>query len=190
MIKAIIFDCFGVLTTDLLMEFTSTLPANVMSGVHELIHKRSSGQLSRDKFVNELSFLTNHSKHEINKVTTPGGVKNIKLLKLIEDLKNNKYKIGLLSNVGSDWVKKEFLTDIEQKLFDDILLSYEVNLIKPDPLIFKLAAERLDVKTNECVLIDDIESYCLAAKKEGMQTITYKTFENTKQELESILSNQ
>ncbi len=188
MIKAVIFDCFGVLTTDLLMEFTASLSEEIMPRIHEIIHKRGAGLISREEFVDSLTEITGQSREYIETVSRPGGIKNVKLLAYIRKLKSKGLKIGLLSNVGSNWVRDEFLTNKEQKLFNDILLSYEVNLVKPDPEIFNLAAERLRVDIAETILIDDIERYCQAAKSEGMQAIVYKNFPQMKRELEKLLA--
>jgi epoxide hydrolase-like predicted phosphatase len=188
MIKAIIFDCFGVLTTDLLMEFTRTLPEAVMPEVHDTIHQRSSGILSKEEFVDQLTRLTGQDKKKITEVTRPGGHKNEELFRYIKELKGQGYQIGLLSNVGSNWVREEFLSKEELKLFDDILLSYEVNLVKPDPKIFQLAAKRLGVDMKETVLVDDIDRYCGSARAEGMKAIVYQNFEQTKQDLQKLLA--
>ncbi len=190
MIKAVIFDCFGVLTSDIWREYTITLPADVKEEVHGFNQARGAGQLSRKEFIANVAKAAGRSIDHIEKVSNPAGnSKNVLLMDYIRELRQKRYRIGLLSNVGSNWIRDSFLTPEEEELFDDILLSYEVNLTKPDPRIYHLAAERLGVSPNGCVLIDDIEPYCQAARKEGMQAIVYKNFIQMKQELSGLLNS-
>ena len=69
--------------------------------------------------------------------------KNTELLDYIRTLKPT-YKIGLLSNVSSNWIHT-FLTKPELDLFDDLVLSFEVGMTKHDARIFSLTSGRLGV---------------------------------------------
>ena len=63
-----------------------------------------------------------------------------------------KYKVGLLSNAWNDLrqvMQERFDFD---GLFDDLVISAEVGLAKPDPRIFHLAVERLGVQPAEARL--------------------------------------
>jgi putative hydrolase of the HAD superfamily len=83
-------------------------------------------------------------------------VKNDVLLDYIRELKKS-YKIGMLSNVANNWIRDYFLTEDEQALFDEMIMSFEVGMTKPDPRIFLLACDRLRVGPHEAVLVDDVE---------------------------------
>lgn len=189
MIKAVIFDCFGVLTTDTWKEFVGTLPESQRQEASSLNRAYDANQLSKEQFLQAIEDLTGKLpkfvEHQLDNET----VKNDELLAYAKELQAH-YKIGLLSNIATNWIREKFLTPEEQKIFSDFVLSYEVNLAKPDPKIFELAAERLGVAPEDCVLIDDIELYCTVAKEVGMQTIQYRDFRSTKAELELILSEK
>jgi 2-haloacid dehalogenase len=58
-------------------------------------------------------------------------------------------------------------------LFDDIVLSGEVKLIKPDAAIFKLLLKRIGKPAEECLLIDDSEINTSVAQGLGFVTIHY-----------------
>lgn len=60
------------------------------------------------------------------------------------------------------------------RLFDDIIVSGEVGLIKPDPAIYDLTLRRIGYHASECVFIDDSEANCRAAKDKGLVTILFK----------------
>jgi epoxide hydrolase-like predicted phosphatase len=188
MTKAIIFDCFGVLTVDLWKEFMSTLTDDQKRAAHLINHAYDRGEITQPEFIKQVEDLTGKTPGEVERVRNSDGNKNHALLEYISTLKP-KYKIGLLSNIASNWIREVLLTSEEQKMFDDMVFSYEVKMTKPDPAIFRLAAERLGVKPSDCVLIDDIETYCLAARQEGMKAIVYQNFEQTKTEFEKLLAS-
>jgi putative hydrolase of the HAD superfamily len=57
------------------------------------------------------------------------------------------------------------------ELFDTVVDSCEVGVRKPNPAIFHLTCERLDVTPARSVLLDDIESNLVGARAAGLQTI-------------------
>ncbi len=57
-------------------------------------------------------------------------------------------------------------------LFDDVVISAEVGLRKPDAAIYALAARRLGVALGRALLLDDKERNTLAARAAGMAAIT------------------
>ena len=69
------------------------------------------------------------------------------------------------------------------KLFDDIMISGEVKLIKPDPAIFELILERASLPASRCLLIDDSISNIEAAHKLGFETIHFRSPEQLEAEL-------
>ncbi len=187
MIKAVIFDLFGVLTTDSWQAFVDQLPPEVdKERVHELNHQRAAGFINEVEFTEQLGQLTNKTSEQINDELRGEVAKNTALLDYIREIKQH-FSIGLLSNIASNWVRESFLTEEEQSLFDEMILSFEVGMTKPDQRIFMLACERLRVGPHEAVLVDDIESYCQAARAEGMQAVVYRDLQQLKTELRGIL---
>ena len=84
------------------------------------------------------------------------------------------YKVGLLSNAWNDLrqvMQERFHFD---GLFDDLVISAEVGLAKPDPRIFRLAVERLGVQPAEAIFIDDVLANVEAARGVGLQAIHYR----------------
>ena len=71
--------------------------------------------------------------------------------------------------------------------FDAVLVSGELGLRKPEPEIFLLAAERLDLRPNACVFVDDLPSNCAAAAALGMAAVRHRRAEETIPELEALL---
>jgi len=188
-VRAIIFDCFGVLTADPWHEFRLSLPLEQGEEAHELMRQYSSGFLSREDFITQVAQVTGVPKEKIDSLIENSDGKNLPLMRYIGELKQKGYKIGLLSNVASNWINDYFLTPEEQALFDSMVFSYEVGTTKPEPRIYETMLKRLNVPPEQAVFIDDIERYCVAAQDLGMQAVLYQDFNQMKQELEPILSN-
>ncbi|GAA5991590.1 hypothetical protein JCM10908_005777 [Rhodotorula pacifica] len=79
--------------------------------------------------------------------------------------------------------------DIMRSLFDDYIESCVEGLRKPDPKFFQLALDRLGVKAEETVFLDDIGHNLAAAAKMGIKTIRVNLGQSRQalQELERVL---
>lgn len=188
MIKAIIFDCFGVLTTDKWKEFVSTLPKEQKQPARDSNHAYDAGFIKEDEFLDQVYKLTGRSPGEVERLLDNETNKNTELLGYIASLKSD-YKIGLLSNIASNWIRDSFLSAEEQSRFDEMILSFQVGMTKPDPRIFEIACQRLEVEPAEAIMVDDIDTYCESARSIGMQAVVYQNFQQAKAELEQILSH-
>jgi epoxide hydrolase-like predicted phosphatase len=189
MIKAIIFDFFGVLGTKGLRQFKKDNFANSPGKIKEskqLQRELDTGKLGYNKFIDGLAALAGVNKDEVLKYTEEYKP-NTELLNYIRAELKPKYKIAIISNAGLDWVIK-IIGESNQKLFDDIILSYKVGTIKPEPKIYEMSAKNLSVKPSECVFVDDISTYCGGAEAVGMKSIWYRNFKQFKAELEKILT--
>jgi epoxide hydrolase-like predicted phosphatase len=78
-----------------------------------------------------------------------------------------------LSNAGGKWIY-ETLSEEDIKLFDEIILSCELKMIKPEPEIYRFVSQKLGVNPSECLYVDDIKRYCDGAEVVGMQAILFK----------------
>lgn len=87
-----------------------------------------------------------------------------------ERLRESGAKIAILSNVAEP-VAKFVKENKGYDGFDPVILSYEVGYAKPDPKIYKLALERLGLKADQCIFVDDQERFLAPAEKLGMQTL-------------------
>jgi HAD superfamily hydrolase (TIGR01509 family) len=114
-------------------------------------------------------------------------VPNTELFEYIKELKK-KFKIGMLSNAGENWLETIFTPD-QLAMFDATVLSYEISVVKPHPLSYETIASKLGVEIDECLLIDDQERYCSGAKDVGMSAIIYTDVANLKTKLDQIIKS-
>lgn len=114
-------------------------------------------------------------------------VPNEKLFAYIAAQLRPKYKLGILSNAGDNWLD-EIFTPEQLALFDATALSYETGFVKPVPEAYEAIATKLGVQTPECVFLDDLERYCTGAVEAGMQAVYYRNFEQARRDLETLLA--
>lgn len=191
MIKAIVFDCFGVLTTENWHEFLSSLPDSVdVKAVRDVHRAYGAGMITKHECGDTIKELSGREFIELedSQDSNSGLVnKNKALLGYIKELKQ-QYKIGLLSNIGNNWVRERFLNADEQKLFDAMAFSYEVGANKPAAAMYNAVCEKLGVQPAEVIYIDDMPDYAEAAKSLGMQAVVYENFTKLKTDLQNNLA--
>lgn len=189
MIKAIFFDCFGVLATEgwepFCYQHFSKKPEQARQA-KELARQLNLGQIDYDSFISRVATLAKISE-AATRAVIDRNVPNGKLFEYIDSKLKPKYQIGFLSNAGGNWLDELFTPD-QIKLFDDVVISSEVGYIKPDAKIYELAAERLGINTKECIFVDDRQQHVDGAINAGMQAILYNNFPQMQQELETILN--
>lgn len=74
-------------------------------------------------------------------------------------------------------------------LFDVIVLSGEVGVMKPDPRIYQLALKQLDVQPDQAVFIDDFQHNIDGAQAVGMHGIHFRSPEELLAELNALLDS-
>jgi len=186
MIRGIIFDCFGVLHLDsnraYFLQFT-----DVYAQLHDLNVRADRGFIEKEPYLEEAARITGRSIEEIAAGIAAEHTLNRALADYIQHMLKPKYKIGMLSNVGRGWIENFFTEHQLHDLFDEVVLSNEEGMIKPEPEIFRRAAERLGLVPEECLMIDDREENCRGAEIAGMKSIVYHTNEQLLKELEQML---
>jgi putative hydrolase of the HAD superfamily len=93
----------------------------------------------------------------------------------LAQLKNQGYKLGLLSNCSIEipilWQETAFAS-----LIDNPIFSSREGLKKPDPRIYHLACERLGVAPEDCLYVADGENHELKAAAEvGIHPVLIRT---------------
>lgn len=188
MIKALVFDCFGVFYNDPVyayMKLPDTLPKNAQA-LHMLDEQAARGTLRKSEFVARAALLLGISEEATERRFFHSTERNEPLLQFVQGLRN-AYKVAMLSNIGGDMMDGFFAPEERKKLFDVVILSGDVKMAKPDRAIFALTCSRLGVRLDEAVMIDDMQTTCDIVKTFGMRSVCYKDFEQCASELRAIL---
>ena len=134
---------------------------------------------------NQIKFSTQEFNHLVDEFFA-NDVLDSSLLDYVRDL-HKTYKTGLLSNAFDDG--RQIITDRLHiaDAFDDMVISAEVGLVKPDPRIFQLAVEQLGVETNQAIFVDDMQRNVDGAKLAGLLGIHFQNPDQMRLDLEQLL---
>jgi len=90
-------------------------------------------------------------------------------VQILKELKQAGYPLYGLSN----WPAEKFPPVRDRyeffSWFEEIIISGEVGLAKPDPAIFRLTLERIGREPQECIYIDDAEQNIAVARELGFK---------------------
>lgn len=98
----------------------------------------------------------------------PGLVQSLKLFK------KNSLKIGIGSSGTKDYIEIILKKCNLLEYFDVIVTADDVKKGKPDPEVYSITAQKLGVKSQECVVLEDADKGIQAAKKAGCFCIAVK----------------
>ncbi|GAA2055938.1 hypothetical protein GCM10009839_76080 [Catenulispora yoronensis] len=97
------------------------------------------------------------------------------------------YVTAIISNSFVGAREREEAAHRFSELTDILVYSHEVGLQKPDPAIYELCLERLGMRPEETVFVDDHEPNCEAARALGMAVVHFRDTEQALRELDEIL---
>jgi HAD superfamily hydrolase (TIGR01509 family) len=197
-IKAVIFDIGGVLvrTSDRLprlrlaerlgMTYTE-LSALVFDSPSAV--QASFGQISEQKhweIICQALHLPTSEWQTLEDEFFAGDLVDMQLVNYLRSL-HPRYRTGIISNgwssVRPSLTEKWKIGDA----FDEIIISAEVGLAKPDPRIFELALSRLNIAPAEAVFVDDFLENVEAARNFGLNAIRFLDPAQTLAELRHLL---
>lgn len=106
---------------------------------------------------------------------------------LIREIKQMGYKVYILSNYPIEiaemhWPKFRFLP-----LTDGHIISAYEKLTKPDAAIYRLLESRFGLDLTECLFIDDRQINIDGAASLGMETLLFKGYDESYDEIMKIL---
>ena len=109
----------------------------------------------------------------------------VEIIKQIRD--NGRYKLLALSNVNAshwDYIQKKKWEFIDY--FDELILSHEIHLIKPDPKVFNYTIQVVGCKPKQIVFIDDGLNNVRSARELGIIGIKYTNQDELIEELKKL----
>jgi putative hydrolase of the HAD superfamily len=102
-------------------------------------------------------------------------------------------RIGLASSSTNKWVTSHLKNLNLIDFFETIRTSDDVEFVKPDPALYRLAVEDLGLSPSECLAFEDSANGAMAAVEAGLtcvlvpnHTTKHLEFPNVKQRLDSM----
>ena len=177
MIKAIIFDFGGVITTRGYLLWMKEEILNFeknKSFYDKLSDEYDLGKITHKEFTNIIAKDSGVNKEIIWKKIFDKIKLNKDIIKIIKKLKK-KYKIVLLTNFHHQPLTSLINKYHLEKYFDFTIVSSLVGMHKPNPKIFKKVFNLLKTKPNEIIFIDDSQKYIDGGKKVGIKSFLFST---------------
>ncbi|MFW9772860.1 MAG: HAD family hydrolase [Candidatus Heimdallarchaeota archaeon] len=212
-IKHFIFDFGGVLIEktfvlkNLLDMLESDLKISIprMENKHIRKYKRSlsSGRISSQEFLEKILDKFYYPFQKIDGALPPKRVNveyyvelwfdlysqvtqvSSEMAEIIERLHKAGYVVSLMSNTHDIHAKSNMLRGFYD-IFDNVFLSNEIGLIKPDMEKYKYVIKKLDTKPKKCVFIDDKIQNLVPARELGIIVVRFESFEKFKQTLKEL----
>lgn len=212
-VKHFIFDFGGVLIEktfvlknllDMLeADLNISLPRMENSHIRKLKRSLSSGRISSHEFLEKIfekfyyPFQKDDGALRPKKVNVAyyielwfdlySQVTNIssEMAEIIECLHQADYIVSLMSNTHDIHAKSNLLKGFYD-IFDNVFLSNEIGLIKPDMEKYKYVLKKLDTKPKKCIFIDDKIRNLVPARELGFIVIRFESFEKFKRQLNEL----
>ena len=186
MIRGIIFDCFGVLYRGSLTHLSELAAPADRQAVYDLSHASDYGYISHDDYFRQLAELVGKAPREVEDIIRERHIRNDDMIALVRDMRRT-YKVALLSNVGQGVMNELFSESERRELFDAVVLSSDVGMVKPHPEIYEYAARQLRLLPEECLMIDDLPVNIDGAERVGMQGIVCQSTAQLRSDLKKYL---
>ena len=108
-------------------------------------------------------------------------------VELIKELKGH-YTLGMVTNAPSRYsLDQRFNPGELDELFEVVVVSGEVGWDKPAPEIYTMTIEKLGVRPEEVLFIDDVPAFTESAAAMGMKTFTYVNVPESIDAIKAIL---
>jgi putative hydrolase of the HAD superfamily len=184
-VEAVLFDFGGVLTNPVWDSFASFCrtegldPDSVKRLFKEdpealaLLRKLEMGAIAEPEFERAFGAKLGLESHErLIESMFEGMVPDEVMLDGVRRLRGEGRHTGLVSN---SWSVDHYDRALLGELFDDVVISAEVKLHKPQPEIYLLAAERIGTAPEACLFVDDLRENCEGAEAVGMTAIRHRS---------------
>jgi HAD superfamily hydrolase (TIGR01509 family) len=189
MIRGIIFDCFGVLYHGSIGHLYELAPKKHHAELADLSLSSDYGYISHDDYLKQVSDLIDVSPADLQKIMNMDHIRNVAMVDYVRKVRS-KYKVALLSNVGRGVIDRLFSPAELNELFDTVVLSSEVGMVKPDVKIFSFTSDKLGVPAENCLMVDDLQDNIDGAEVAGMQGVVFSTTGEFLSEIGAMLARE
>lgn len=193
-IKAIVSDFGGVLTSPLIGSFLRIqqawdLPLESLGKAMQTVTERHGanplfelecGRLTEQEFLGRLGDALREDlgrdvpMHEFSEEMWRALEPNHEVFELLTDLRDEGYRMALLTNNVREWEHRWRGMFPIDDLFEVVVDSAFVGMRKPDLRIYELTVERIGVPAEACLFIDDMEVNIAAARDAGMAAVHFR----------------
>jgi epoxide hydrolase-like predicted phosphatase len=199
-VRAVVFDIGGVLevTPDMRVAVAEKWERELGLGdgelgplIQEVSDAGAIGTISEDEAVRRVREILRMDHQQVDAFMAELwvnylGTLNSELASYFASLRP-RYRTGIISNSFVGAREREQAAYGFEDMTDVIIYSHEAGMSKPDPRIFALASDRLGVRPEEMVFLDDVPDYVDAARQAGLQAVLFTTTQQAIADIEAAL---
>lgn len=109
------------------------------------------------------------------------------MLDLMREVRRDGIRTALLTNNVKEWEPKWRSMLPVDELFETVIDSAFVGCRKPDPRIYQLTLERVQLEPEQCIFIDDMEINVDAANELGIHGVHFRDTAQARAEVHALL---
>ena len=183
----LVFDCFGVVIHTVSEEWYRSIPGyeEKLDELLDIFDTGDRGDIPFEETITRASKLFDYDPEE-TKRSWYESAKPLELCEFLPHLKE-KYAIEMLSNASAEFLRDIFDKYDIEPLFDEVVISSDVRMIKPEKEIFEYAIKNMGKSYDKVFFMDDNPRNVEAAKKVGMIGILYKDLETFKKDISKYI---
>lgn len=175
--RCAVFDFFGVICSEVAPPWLAGYfpPAQVEEIRDTLFVAADRGDISQEDLFARLATLAGITPERFASEWNAQVRVDPDMVALVRGLRG-RCRLGLLTNAPAPFVRGIIAAHDLEPLFDAVIVSAEVGMAKPEPMIFRAMLDRLGVAAPDAVMIDDNADNIAAAAALGMQTVLFRSF--------------
>ena len=112
---------------------------------------------------------------------------NQPMIDLMREVKGSGLTMALLTNNVREWEPLWRSMLPVDEIFETVVDSAFVGLRKPDPRIYEIVLERLELPAEACAFVDDLERNVAAARELGFHGVEFRDTAQVIAELDALL---
>ena len=207
-IRAVISDFGGVLTTPLLPSFLSlqdeigVSPEHFGTALRMLTEERGEnplfemerGEITEVEFLEQLGRglepLLDHEPHlhRFRELFIGGLDANPEMIELMRELRGSGLRMAMLTNNVREWETLWRAMLPVDEIFEDVIDSAFVGCRKPETRIYEITLERIGMRAEQCVFVDDMAPNIEAARELGFTAVHFQDNAQAIAEIRAALS--
>lgn len=175
----ILIDFFGVVSSEVaVVWFKKRFPEEEARRIqYEMYQPLDLGQSTEQEIYTKMSELTGESVEEIKSELYSLARINTEVVAWVRKARKH-HQVILCSNASASFLRLVLKKNDIEDLFDEIFISSEIGITKPDKAYFEYVLDKLQVRSEQTIFFDDNPANVEAAENCGIQSYQFSSVQD------------